>query len=171
MKLQAGFFIAILSGAFLQVALFPAVKVCGVGPDILTVLMVASALTFESGWGLFFCALAGIAKDVFAITAGGANTMLFTAWAMVLAMLSRKISFEHRMVKLAAVCVVVLVNDLLVRPIFFRSTAVIPFGIYFRTSLLEVAYTLVLAPVIFYGNDWLIRKSAGSSADQEEELA
>lgn len=136
--------------ALLQVTILEYFKVFGVKPDLLlAAAVVASLFPFELKWSLPLSLLAGLLRDIFQCGHFGKNTLLFFLLGLLASRASRKISTDHRYVRLAFIFAAVILKDTAARAIsFFSAGEILPAGIFLRLTFLEGLYTVIAAAII-----------------------
>ncbi len=144
------FLLIILAVSLFQVTLLDYFKVFGVKPDLLLCCMLIASLYFEFKWAILFSILSGILKDALAGYAFGINTALFLLWSYAIIRLARSISVDNNFMPLAFIIVISMVNDIILRPVFFSFLNLsIPLGIFLRITFLESLYTALAFLLLF----------------------
>jgi rod shape-determining protein MreD len=146
---RAYFLFVLIVFGLLQSTLLNYVRVFAVKPDILLINVVIASLYFDWGWGLFFSISAGLIKDIFVTYPFGINTVLFTAWSVVIMQLVKKITLDSRAIRTLLIFTVALLNDTITSLILISGGSFIPLGIFLRISLLGAVYTASVWPLIF----------------------
>lgn len=143
------FFIIILVWALFEVTVLDSFKVFGVKPNLLLINVVIMGLVFPLKWAFILSVFAGILKDSLSATAFGLNLLLFPLWSFLIIKLSRKISLDSNFLRVTLVFIIVVANNIMVRPIYLLLGQFIPLGIFLRTTILEAVYTAVMLPLMF----------------------
>ncbi len=143
------FLVVILGTALFEASILNLFRVFNTKPDLLLVLVVIAAVGFDFKWAIIFCTFAGLCKDAFSINTGGMHTILFVAWGVLIIKLSRKVVLENDFMRMLVVLVVFLINDIIVKLIFFYYGRSVPMGIFLRIAFIGCIYTLSIAPLMF----------------------
>ncbi len=143
------FLFVIIACALLETTVLNSFRVFNTKPDLLLTLVVIVSLGFELRWAIFFSIFAGLLKDSFSISSFGINTILFGLWSFILVRLSRKISVETDLMRVIVLSIVLVLNSVVLKIIFFYSGKFIPFGIFMRTAFFSSAYTILVSPLLF----------------------
>jgi rod shape-determining protein MreD len=147
-KKGAALFIIIIL-AILQVTIFNYFRVFSVKPDLLLIIVVLAALSFQF-WGVLFLSIsAGVLKDIFSINAFGINTLLFSLWGFLTIKLSREVSIENNLIRAVLVFIIVILNDIAARLINLTLGNFIPMGTFLRVTFLESLYTALVSLLVF----------------------
>ncbi len=108
-----------------------------------------AGLHSEGKWTVFFAILAGCFKDLLGINTFGINTFLFPLWVILLSELSKKISLEYNLVRIAIVFLITILNGIASRLILLSLGKFIPLGIFLRIILLQSVYTTAVSALLF----------------------
>lgn len=151
------FFLIILLSALFETTFLNSFRIFGVKPDLLLICVVTASLNFGIKTALVLSAFAGILKDSLTAAAFGLNLLLFVLWSFLLRELAKRISLDNRFFCAGLVCIIILVNNIVARPLyFFLIQLSIPLGVFLRTTILEAVYTGVVSAWIF--KFWLINQ-------------
>ncbi len=143
------FFLGIIAAAALiQTTILDYISIFHVKPDLLLICVVCASLFFEFKWAMLLSISAGFSKDILSINTFGINTILFPLLSLSLIKLSREISLDNNFILMAAVFMIVLISDIIVRLIFLFMGNSIPCGIFLRIAFLEAFYTAAVFPLV-----------------------
>jgi rod shape-determining protein MreD len=143
------FSLIVIVCALLQATLLNYVRIFNVKPDLLVLSVIFAGITLESRQALSFSILAGILKDAFSINVFGINTVLFPLFSFLIINLSKKISLDNNLIRMACAFAVMLISGIITRVIFTFLGNFISLGIFLRTAFLESLYTALLLPWTF----------------------
>lgn len=153
------FLLIVIFLGVLQVTLLNYFRFFGVGPDILLVVVVFGALILEPRVALTGIILAGIIKDLFTSLPLPLNTILFVAWYFIIIKLTKEISIENNLIRLALIFIVVFLHHLISGASLIYLGNFIPLGIFLRNLFLASIYTTAVSLLILK----LIKKLLGVS--------
>jgi len=143
------FFLATLSLGVLQVSLLDYFKIFNVKPDLLLISAVIASLIFKFPWAILLSIFAGLFKDAFSIGAFGINTLLFSLWCFLIARLTRKLSLEDDLMRIALIFLIALIHHIIIGLLFLPLGKSIALGIFMRIIIIESIYTAAVSPLIF----------------------
>lgn len=143
------FLFIIIACALLETTVLNSFRVFNTKPELLLTLVVIVSLGFELRWAIFFSVFAGLLKDGFSINHFGINTILFGLWSFMLVRLARKISVDNDLIRVIVLSLVLVLNSIVLKIIFFYSGKFIPIGIFMRTVFFSSAYTILVSPLLF----------------------
>ena len=135
------FLLAIVIFCLLQIAIFDYFKIFGVKPDFLLICTVGACIYFNPRWSLAFGIFAGILKDSFGTNAYGLNTILFTLWTWFAIKISQKITLDNYLVRAVFIFLIVILNDIIIKFIFFLSGNFVPLRLFLKVTFIESLYT------------------------------
>lgn len=140
----------VIGFALLEATILNAIALFGVKPNLLLCcIFIVSALSEQPGLSLAVSVTSGLLKDVFAVNASAVNTVLLPLWSTLTFLLSRKISFEHRIFRAIALYIVIVLHNTALSLLLFSQTAFVGWGIVVRNSLAEALYTIALLPLLY----------------------
>lgn len=147
---KLSFFFLILIFGLIQATILNYFRIFLVKPDFLLVIIVIASLCFKPFWAVTFSIFAGFLKDILGGAAAfGINTVLFPLWSSLIIRLDREVSIDHKFSRAVLILIVVFLNDLIIRLIFFSSGTFIPFRVFFRFMIVESFYTALVSPLVF----------------------
>jgi rod shape-determining protein MreD len=135
--------------AILQATVLNSVRVFNVKPDILLVIAAFLSLECDLRWALLLSVFAGVLKDALIGNPFGLNAFMFALWSLLIFRVSRKISIETRLARLLLILIVAGLNILVAKLRLSFTAETIPPGIFLRTAVLEVVYTVLVSPLVF----------------------
>ncbi len=142
------FLFAILTLGVFQVSLLDCFKIFNVKPDLLLVSMIIAALVFKLPWAIFLSAFAGIFKDAFSTGAFGINALLFSLWCFLIARLTKKLSLEDDLTRIALIFLVTLIHHIIAGLSSLYLGKSIALGIFMRIVAIESIYTAAVSPLM-----------------------
>ena len=143
------FFLTIFIVFILQLTLLDSLKLFNIKPDLLLIITVIAALSFDLKWAVIFGVFAGLLKDIVSVQAVGINFLLFSLWSFLVIKLSRKILIENNLMRAALIFLVVLANAILSRAILvFFGNYEMPPGMFLRVAVLESIYASLIFPLL-----------------------
>ncbi len=143
------FLFIIITCVLLQITILDYIKILNVKPDLLMVSVVFVSIFLGVRQALFFSIFAGILKDALSINAFGINTLLFPLSSFLIINLSKKVSLDNNLIRMASVFIIMLINDVITRLIFLFLGNFISWGIFLRTAFMESLYTAFILPLVF----------------------
>jgi rod shape-determining protein MreD len=139
----------VIGFALSEATVLNAIALFGVKPNLLLCcVFIVSALSEQPGLSLAVSVMSGLLKDVFTVNASAVNTVLLPLWGIMTFLLSRKISFEHRMFRAIALAVIIVLHNAALRLLLFSQDTFVGWGIVVRNSLGEALYTIALLPLL-----------------------
>jgi len=142
------FLILVILLALFQVTLLDYFKIFKVKPDLLLIGVVIASLIFDLRWSFILSILLGIFKDTFLVTTFGINTLLFPLCSFLIVKLSKEITIDDNLMRLALVFIVSIVHNTLTGLILIYLGNFIPLGIFLRTVFLSAVYTTAIFPLV-----------------------
>jgi rod shape-determining protein MreD len=146
-KIIFGFII--IACAILQTAFLNSFQIITVKPDLLLISVAIAAFNFDLKWVLIFGIFSGILKDALIINTFGINTLLFPFWGFLIIQISKKLSLENYYLRFALLIILVALNNVSLKSIFFILAKHIPWGVFLRVTFLECLYTALILPLLF----------------------
>ena len=143
------FFLIIIILAVLETALLNSFGIFTVRPDLLLLCVALAAFNFDLNWVLIFSVFIGVLKDALTVNSFAVYTLLFPLWGFLIVKASRKLSLEDNYLRFALILILVVLNDIILRLIFFLSGRYIPFGAFLGITLIEFLYTALILPLLF----------------------
>lgn len=143
------FLFIIITCALLQITILNYIKILNVKPDLLMVSVVFASIFLGVRQALISSIFAGILKDTLSINALGINTLLFPLASFFIISLSKKISLDNNLIRMASIFIIMLINDVITRLIFLFLGNFISWGIFLRTAFMESLYTAFILPLVF----------------------
>ncbi|HNQ51010.1 MAG TPA: rod shape-determining protein MreD [Candidatus Omnitrophota bacterium] len=144
----------VLAAVLVQSTLADGMRILGVKPDLVWVMVMAAALYFDFSDAVICAVLAGILKDVLGISSFGAYTLFLPLWAAAVRSLSKRISFDHAAVSAVFLAVMIFVNAVIIRSIPPVSTGRLSFMAFMHIAVIESVYTAVVFACV---SPWLRR--------------
>jgi len=141
------FLFIIIACALLQITILNYIKIFNVKPDLLFISVVITSLLLEFRSAVLFSIFAGILKDALSINAFGINTILFALSCCLIIALSKKISLDNNLIRMASVFVIMLINNIITRLIFLFLGNFISLGVFLRVTFIESLYTALVLPL------------------------
>lgn len=140
---------AVIFLGILQATVFSYFSFFGVSPDLLLLSVIAASLILDFRWAFVFSLFAGLFKDSFSAQAFGVNTFLFPLWSFLIQRLSRQISLENNLIRIALAFTVLLIHNISCGVILIYLGRFIPPGIFLRTIVLSALYTGIFFLPVF----------------------
>lgn len=143
------FFLATFILGILQVSLLDYFKIFNVKPDLLLISAIIASLAFKFHWAVFLSIFAGLFKDAFSTGIFGINTLLFSLWCFLIAKVTRKLSLEDDIMRIALIFLVALFHHIIMGLLFLYLGKPIALGIFMRIITIESIYTAAVSPLVF----------------------
>jgi cell shape-determining protein MreD len=141
-------FVIILTLAFVQVAFAGYLKFFGITADCFTLALVIASLFFNVRLALIVSVVCGVLKDIFSGNAFAINTILAPLWSIVVVQAVRRITLDSNGVRASLVGVVVCLNALATRAVFWYAGISVPLGVSMRIVVLDSLFTALIAFLI-----------------------
>ncbi len=135
------FLLIIFAAAVIQSTLAGHLKIFGVKPDLLFVLVFSASLNFERGSAIFFALVCGILKDSLGTLSFGIHILMYPLWSLAVLNLSKRISFDHPAVSAVFLFFMVFVHALILRFAPFDGYGCVSLPGFFRVGIMEGLYT------------------------------
>jgi len=142
------FFIIIIS-ALLQATLVNYFRFFWVKPDLLLICTVLASLAYPSGWGIALSFWAGALKDILSGTNAGMSTLIFPAYSLAIIFISKNITFDLIILRVALVFLFALLDTVISRLILVSQGNFIATGIFLRITVLGCLYTTAVSYLFF----------------------
>jgi rod shape-determining protein MreD len=144
----------IVAAALMQSTLINGIRIFGVKPDLLWIMVMAAALYFDLSAAVVFAVLSGLLKDSLGTSTFGVFIVLLPLWTVVVRSLSKRISFDYLPVSSVFLAVMIFVNAIIIRSIPPAVNVQLSFMAFLRISVIESLYT---AFVFVWIGPWLRR--------------
>lgn len=138
----------------LQVTILDYFKIFTVKPDLLLISMALNNLNLGFRPAFALSLFAGLFKDVFGVSPFGINTILFGLWSFLIARLSREITIDNNITRVALIFIVTVMHNVLTRIILIYLGRSIPLGIFLRIVCVESIYTAAVSWLVFRYLTW-----------------
>jgi rod shape-determining protein MreD len=148
------YFALIFSCLLLQLTFLRYFAFFAVKPNLILIALVISCLTLNWRWAIILGAFAGFTKQLLSINTIPLDVFFYPLVCFLVVRISRKVSFENNLLRMALVAAAVLLESIVTRAIVLSGTHV-PFGIFLRTVFLEEFMSLLVTPIlikIIYGS-------------------
>jgi len=142
------FLIIVVVLGLLQATLLNRFRFFGAIPDILLVTVIFATLILKPRIAFAGSILAGITKDLFTSSPLPLNTILFIAWYFIIIKLTKEISIENDLIRLALVFIICFLHHLITGVSLIYLGSFIPLGIFLRNLFLTSIYTTVVSLLI-----------------------
>lgn len=141
--------ILIIILAFVQVVFLEYVKVFNVKPDLLLISAVIASFIFRGRYSLALVLFAGLIKDIFGSNSYGINILLFSLWYFLIVILSRQITMDNSIIRLALIFIISIFHNLISGLMLFYLGKPLAVGIFIRTIIFASIYTTTIFPLIY----------------------
>jgi rod shape-determining protein MreD len=139
----------IIVSGLIQATILYAIDIFGVKPDLLLIDVVCASIFLRVyKWAIPLSIFAGILKDVLSMNPFGINTLLFSLTSVLVIKLSKEISLDNNLIKMALMFLIVFINDIIARLIFIFLGSFISWGIFLRTTIMGSLYTALVLPLV-----------------------
>ncbi len=160
MKKQIIWFILVVLTALLQTTWLERIRVAGVTPDLMLLLVVYIGLTEGESRAMATAVLGGIFKDVAADMTLGHHVLGLTLVGYMAGRITRRLVTEHPAIKTALVLGGALLNGLLFTAVLFIQKPDTPAMITILAEIIPGAfYTALVTPLVFWGLDKVLGKT------------
>lgn len=142
----------IIGLAVFQLTVLDYFKIWQVKPDFLLTCMVMASLIFSFDWrrAISFSIFSGALKDIFYVNNFGINILVFAFWSIAILQVSKNISIDNNFNRAILICVIVVLNNIIMRLIFlFLGAPIVSLGIFLGIAFLESLYTALVSPLVF----------------------
>lgn len=135
--------------ALLQITVLDYIGIFNVKPDLLFICVVWVSIFFEPRWAILLSIFTGILKDTLSINTFGINTLIFALSSFLIIKLSKKISLDNNLMRMALVFILMLMNGAIVRLAFLFLGNLASWGMFLRVAFIESLYTASILPFVF----------------------
>jgi rod shape-determining protein MreD len=148
------FLLILVIVVLVQATLLNYVRIFGVKPDLLILLVVVAAAYLNWRSVVLLSFIAGLFKDIFGSAGFGINIFLLPLLGYLVWKVSRQISIDDPIGLSAVAFLAVLLNDIASRPFYFYSGRDISLGIFMRITVIEALYTALTLQAIVKGLEY-----------------
>jgi len=154
------FFALIFICFLLEITFLHAFEIHGVHPDLVLIALIISSLTLDLRWALALGIFSGFLQDILSIGPVNLNTPLYLLVSFLVFKLSRKVSLDSFLLRLALVVAIVMGAAIITRFVQYSQGQIIPPGIFLRILLLESLLAAIAVPfIIKIIGIWIAQKS------------
>lgn len=130
--------------AVLQATLLNYFRIFNIKPDVILIALIVLVPFFSLRWSVIFAFLSGVFRDIFSSLPFGINVILCIIWVIVAKEISRRLSIEHKLVRSAIPCLIILLNNLALRSFLFALQKPIIIYTFLKIVFLECIFALLL---------------------------